>query len=82
MFALETFCPYLIGPKVIVFRYHATLKYLFNTSDSKPRLLTWVLLLQEFDLEIKEKKGVENMMEDHLSRLENMEVTKNNQGII
>nr|GEW70762.1 hypothetical protein [Tanacetum cinerariifolium] len=30
-----------------------------------------ILLLQEFDNEIKNKKGAENVMEDHLSRLEN-----------
>lgn len=81
VFALEKFRPYLIGSKVIVFIDHAALKYLFNKSDSKPRLLRWVLLLQEFYMEIKDKKGIENMVADHLSGLENVKLTKNKQGI-
>ena len=51
------------------FTDHATLKYLFNKKDAKPRLIHWILLLQEFDISINDKTGVENVVVDHLSRL-------------
>ncbi|GKF54110.1 hypothetical protein Tco_0161020, partial [Tanacetum coccineum] len=50
---------------------HSALKYLLSKQVAKPRLLRWVLLLQEFDITIRDKKGIENLAADHLSRLEN-----------
>ena len=51
------------------FTDHAALKYLLSKKEVKPRLIRWILLLQEFDIIIKDKKGVENIVADHLSRL-------------
>ncbi|KAM2605235.1 hypothetical protein TB2_034055 [Malus domestica] len=69
VFALDKFRSYLIGTKVIVFTDHAALKYLLTKKEAKPRLIRWMLLLQEFDIEIRYKKGSENVVADHLSRM-------------
>ncbi|KAJ9555511.1 hypothetical protein OSB04_010125 [Centaurea solstitialis] len=70
VYAIEKFRTYLVGSKVIVYSDHAALRYLMNKKDAKPRLIRWILLLQEFDIEIKDKPGSENSVADHLSRLE------------
>nr|GEU33735.1 reverse transcriptase domain-containing protein [Tanacetum cinerariifolium] len=71
VYAFEKFRPYLVLSKSIVYTDPSTLKYLLSKQDAKPGLLRWVLILQEFDIIIRDKKGTENLAADHLSRLEN-----------
>ncbi|GKA23643.1 reverse transcriptase domain-containing protein [Tanacetum coccineum] len=70
VFAFDKFRSYIVLSKTVVFTDHYAIKYLFSEQDAKPRLIRWILLLQEFDTEIKNKKGKENVAGDHLSRLE------------
>ncbi|KAI3743725.1 hypothetical protein L1987_56790 [Smallanthus sonchifolius] len=69
VYALDKFRSYLWGSKVIIYTDHSAVRYLMEKKDAKPRLIRWILLLQEFNLEIRDKKGSENVVADHLSRL-------------
>ncbi|GJY56644.1 reverse transcriptase domain-containing protein [Tanacetum coccineum] len=71
VYAFDKFWPYLVLSKTILYTDHSALKYLLAKKNAKPRLLWWILLLQEFDIIIRDKKGAENLAADHLSRLEN-----------
>ena len=55
VFACEKFRPYILGSHVIIHTDHAAIKYLMTKKEAKPRLIRWVFLLQEFELEIKDK---------------------------
>ncbi|GKB51710.1 reverse transcriptase domain-containing protein [Tanacetum coccineum] len=66
---------YLILSKTIVHTDHSDLRHLFKKQDAKPRLIRWILFLQEFNIEIKDRKGTENVAADHLSRIENDETS-------
>ncbi|XP_058198456.1 uncharacterized protein LOC131313977 [Rhododendron vialii] len=64
VFALDKFWSYLVGASIIVYTDHSALKYLFTKQDAKVRLIRWILLLQEFDFTIKDKKGIKNVVAD------------------
>ena len=59
VFAFEKYLSYFLGMRVIVHTDHFALRYLMATKDAKPRLIIWVLLLQKFDFELKDRKGIE-----------------------
>ena len=67
VFAIDKFWSYLVGAKIIIYSDRAALKYLLTKKDAKPCLIRWILLLQDFDIEIRDRKGVENFVADHLS---------------
>jgi hypothetical protein len=69
VFTFEKFRSYIVNSKVIVYTDHVAIKYLLAKMDAKPRFIRWILLLQEFDVEIRDKKGVENVVDDHLCRM-------------
>ena len=69
VYALDKFRAYLVGSDIIISMDHSALKYLLTKQNAKARLIRWVLLLQEFNLQIRDKKGMENVVVNHLSRL-------------
>nr|GEW00193.1 reverse transcriptase domain-containing protein [Tanacetum cinerariifolium] len=76
VFEFDKFRQNLVLSKTIVFINYSALRYLLAKQDAKPQLIKWILLLQEFDIEIRNKKGAKNLAADRLSRLENPNLGK------
>jgi hypothetical protein len=53
VFAIEKFISYLVGAKVIVYTYHAALKYLLTKKDAKQRLIQWNIYRQHTYISFK-----------------------------
>ena len=66
VFAFKKFRFYLLCTRVIVHTDHSALRYLMAKKDEKQRFIIWVLLLQEFYFEVKDRKWSENQVADHL----------------
>ena len=69
VYSCDKFRPYILVSKVTLYTNHATIRYLMMRKKAKTRLIRWVLLLQEFDMEINDNRGSENVVADHLSHL-------------
>ena len=80
VYAFDKFKAYLVRQMVIVYSNHVALKYLLSKKDAKPRLLRWILMLQEFDWEVRDK-GSENLVTNHLSRLDQEELNRSDDGV-
>jgi hypothetical protein len=52
VFAFEKFRSYIVNSKVNLYTDHASINYLLSKKDAKQRMIRWILLLQEFDVEI------------------------------
>ena len=70
IFKVDKFWAYLLELKVVIYINYATLKHLLSKKDAKQGLICWILLLQEFDMVIKDNKGSKNSVVDRLSRME------------
>ena len=57
VYALNKFRAYLVGSDIVIFTDYSALKYLLTKQNAKARLIRWVLLLKEFNLQIKDKRG-------------------------
>ena len=82
VYAFDKFISYLVRQKLIIYSDHATLKYLLSKKDAKPIILRWILMLQEFDWEVRDKKGSENLVADHLSRLDQDGLRELDDGVL
>ncbi|GJS82880.1 reverse transcriptase domain-containing protein [Tanacetum coccineum] len=73
----------ICAPVIVSLNWNLSFKLMCDASDfavgavldAKPLLIRWILLLQEFDIEIKDKQGTKNVAADHLSRINNDETS-------
>jgi len=69
VWACKHFRPYLYGRKFTIVTDHHPLTWIFSVKDPSSRLLRWRLKLEEYEYEVKYKKGSSNTNADALSRI-------------
>ncbi len=76
LLALQHFEVYLGGSSfpIVVYTDHNPLVFLARMCNSNNRLMRWSLIVQEFYLDIRHKKGSQNIVADALSRVHGAEV--------
>jgi hypothetical protein len=67
--AINKFRHYITGYQVFVHTDHSTIKFLMNKPVTNPRITIWLLLLQEFNINIIDRPGKDNLVADFLSRM-------------
>jgi hypothetical protein len=67
--AINKFRHYITGYPVILYTDHSAIRYLANKPITNGWVTRWLLLLQEFDITIKDRPGRENLVADFLSRI-------------
>eukprot|EP00253_Pinus_taeda_P007202 PITA_07202 len=67
--AVNKFRHYITGYSVVLYTDHSAIKYLANKPITNARITRWLILLQEFDITIKDRPGKENPVADFLSRI-------------
>lgn len=72
VYAIHKFHSYLEGLEIIIYTNHTSIMYLLSKKDVKPKLIRLIMLLQEFDLGIWDKKEMEKMEANHLCRLNDL----------
>lgn len=68
VWACKHFGPYFLGRKFQIVTDHKGLTWIFNVKDPSSRLMSWKLLLEEYDYEIQYRAGQRNCNADSLSR--------------
>lgn len=70
VWAVKHFKPYLYGKKFTIYTDHRPLAWLYSLKEPNSKLTNWRLRLEEYNFEIKYKKGPQNTNADALSRIQ------------